>query len=76
MDNHPSHPIHEFDSINYVQEQSSPRFIKSHLPLELLPTVVNSDCKVRLYAYSSDFLIKYINISQHIFINVEKNLIK
>lgn len=42
----------EKTSINYVRDQPSPRFIKSHLPLELLPTVVNSDCKVCLYAYS------------------------
>ncbi|XP_011883398.1 PREDICTED: sulfotransferase family cytosolic 1B member 1-like [Vollenhovia emeryi] len=33
-------------SIEFVQSQPSPRFIKSHLPLELLPTVVNSTCKI------------------------------
>ncbi|XP_011883394.1 PREDICTED: sulfotransferase 4A1-like [Vollenhovia emeryi] len=33
-------------SVEFVQSQSSPRFIKSHLPLELLPNVVNSTCKI------------------------------
>ena len=33
-------------TVKFVQNQLSPRFIKSHLPLELLPTVINSDCKV------------------------------
>ncbi|XP_011883396.1 PREDICTED: sulfotransferase 4A1-like isoform X2 [Vollenhovia emeryi] len=33
-------------SVEFVQNQPSPRFIKSHLPLELLPTVVNSTCKI------------------------------
>lgn len=33
-------------TIKFVQNQLSPRFIKSHMPFNLLPTVVNSDCKV------------------------------
>ncbi|XP_011883461.1 PREDICTED: sulfotransferase 1C4-like [Vollenhovia emeryi] len=33
-------------SVKFVQSQSSPRFIKSHMPFELLPTVVNSTCKI------------------------------
>ncbi|XP_072747004.1 sulfotransferase 1B1-like [Anoplolepis gracilipes] len=33
-------------SIEFVQNQPSPRFIKSHFPLDLLPTVVNNDCKI------------------------------
>ncbi|XP_011697199.1 PREDICTED: sulfotransferase 1 family member D1-like [Wasmannia auropunctata] len=33
-------------SVEFGRNQPSPRFIKSHLPLELLPTVVNSTCKV------------------------------
>ncbi|XP_011164502.2 sulfotransferase 1C4 isoform X2 [Solenopsis invicta] len=36
----------EKDSVEFVREQPSPRFIKSHMPLELLPTVVNSTCKI------------------------------
>ncbi|XP_014481470.1 PREDICTED: sulfotransferase 1 family member D1-like isoform X2 [Dinoponera quadriceps] len=34
------------DSVKFVQERPSPRFIKSHMPFELLPKVVNSDCKI------------------------------
>ncbi|EFN88432.1 sulfotransferase 4A1 [Harpegnathos saltator] len=34
------------NSINFVREQLSPRFIKTHLALELLPKIVNSDCKI------------------------------
>ncbi|XP_072745736.1 uncharacterized protein [Anoplolepis gracilipes] len=33
-------------SIEFVQNQPLPRFIKSHFPLDLLPTVVNNDCKI------------------------------
>ncbi|XP_071644270.1 sulfotransferase 1C4-like [Temnothorax longispinosus] len=36
----------ERNSVEFVKSQPSPRFIKSHMPLELLPTVVNSTCKI------------------------------
>ncbi|TGZ54343.1 Sulfotransferase 1C4, partial [Temnothorax longispinosus] len=38
----------EKNSVEFVKsrEKLSPRFIKSHVPLELLPTVVNSTCKI------------------------------
>lgn len=35
-------------SIEFVQNKPSPRFIKSHCPLDLLPTVVNNDRKVSI----------------------------
>ncbi|KYN08201.1 Sulfotransferase 1C4 [Cyphomyrmex costatus] len=34
------------NSLDFVQNQPSPRFITSHLPFNLLPTVVNSTCKI------------------------------
>ncbi|XP_011706861.1 PREDICTED: sulfotransferase family cytosolic 1B member 1-like [Wasmannia auropunctata] len=34
------------NTAEFVQNQPLPRFIKSHMPFELLPTVVNSTCKI------------------------------
>ncbi|XP_014481471.1 PREDICTED: sulfotransferase 1C4-like isoform X3 [Dinoponera quadriceps] len=34
------------NSVKFADEQPSPRFIKSHMPFDLLPNVVNSDCKI------------------------------
>ncbi|XP_071580020.1 sulfotransferase 1C4-like isoform X2 [Temnothorax nylanderi] len=33
-------------SVEFMDSLPSPRFFKSHMPLELLPTVVNSTCKI------------------------------
>ncbi|KAM0725184.1 Sulfotransferase 1C4 [Formica fusca] len=33
-------------SVEFVQNQPSPRFIKSHFALDLLPTVINNNCKI------------------------------
>lgn len=37
-------------SVDFVQNQPSPRFIKSHFPLDLLPTVIKNNCKVSMCA--------------------------
>ncbi|XP_011706111.1 PREDICTED: sulfotransferase 1C4-like, partial [Wasmannia auropunctata] len=34
------------NTAEFVRNQPSPRFIKSHMPFDLLPTVVNSTCKI------------------------------
>lgn len=36
------------NSVKFVEKQLSPRFIKTHISLDLLPTIENSDCKVYL----------------------------
>ncbi|KAL6426788.1 hypothetical protein ACFW04_009252 [Cataglyphis niger] len=33
-------------SVDFVQNQPSPRFIKSHFPFDLLPTVIKNNCKI------------------------------
>lgn len=38
--------IQKENYIEFLQNQPSLRFIKSHMPFDLLPTIVNSDCKV------------------------------
>ncbi|XP_032680628.1 sulfotransferase 1C4-like isoform X2 [Odontomachus brunneus] len=34
------------NSVKFVEKQPSPRFIKTHVALDLLPKIVNSDCKI------------------------------
>jgi len=46
------------NSIKFVRDQPSPRFIKSHMPFELLPTaIVNSTCKVCLQSNKSNIYL-------------------
>ncbi|XP_067213356.1 sulfotransferase 4A1-like [Linepithema humile] len=67
IDNHTTaERNHAEGSINYVQDQPSPRFIKSHLPLELLPTVVNSDCKIIYVARNpKDVVVSWYHFQKH-----------
>ncbi|XP_011647911.1 sulfotransferase 1C4-like [Pogonomyrmex barbatus] len=57
----------ERTSIEFVQEQPSPRFIKSHMPLELLPTVLNSSCKIIYVARNPrDVMVSWYNFQKNI----------
>ncbi|XP_071581502.1 sulfotransferase 4A1-like [Temnothorax nylanderi] len=52
-------------TIDLVQNQSAPRFIKSHMPFDLLPTVVNSDCKIIYVARNPrDVIISWYNFQK------------
>ncbi|KAG5316748.1 ST1C4 Sulfotransferase, partial [Acromyrmex insinuator] len=54
-------------SIEFVQNQSSPRFIKSHMSFELLPTVVNSTCKIIYVARNPrDVVVSWYNFMKMI----------
>ncbi|XP_039312928.1 sulfotransferase 4A1 [Solenopsis invicta] len=55
----------EKNSVDFVREQPSPRFIKSHMPFELLPTVVNSTCKVIYVARNPrDVVVSWYNFQK------------
>jgi len=60
----------EKNSIKFVRDEPSPRFIKSHMPLELLPTVVNSTCKVCLQSNKSNIYL----YRHYIYKNEKKNI--
>ncbi|XP_012528038.2 sulfotransferase 1C4 [Monomorium pharaonis] len=55
----------EKNSVEFVHEKPSPRFIKSHMPLELLPTVVNSTCKIIYVARNPrDVVVSWYNFQK------------
>ncbi|XP_011705640.1 PREDICTED: sulfotransferase 4A1-like [Wasmannia auropunctata] len=61
--------------LEFVQNQTSPRFIKTHLPFDLLPTVKNSDCKIIYVARNPrDMVISIILSYSIILFNFHKNL--
>lgn len=47
MNQYPDFEIHPFvaDSVKFIDEMKSPRFIKSHLPFHLLPRQITQNIK-------------------------------
>ncbi|XP_011684332.1 PREDICTED: sulfotransferase 1C4-like [Wasmannia auropunctata] len=53
--------------LDFIQNQASPRFIKTHMPFDLLPTVVNSDCKIVYVARNPrDMVISLFNFHKNL----------
>lgn len=62
LKDNPGRIFTEKNSVEFVQSQPSPRFIKSHMPFELLPTVVNSTCKIIYVARNpKDVVVSWYN---------------
>ncbi|XP_011684337.1 PREDICTED: sulfotransferase 1C4-like [Wasmannia auropunctata] len=54
-------------TVEFVQNQPSPRFIKSHIPIDLLPTVINSGCKIVYVARNPrDVVVSWYNFQKDI----------